>query len=369
MTSRYERAVFLAVNYFLNECIRATPLSEDSDDVEPYSPALTGVRCAPNGRRGPVVGTHRQLTFFALASVFFGGTFVAAKAGLNYFPPLLFVALRFDVAAVALFAYVGVTSSRAELLPRTVRDVVGILATGVFVIGLTNALLFVGQQYVSSGVGSIIFSLNPILTPVFAAVLLADERLSARGALGMGIAMVGVAFVVQPDPSNLLGGGAVGKAIVFAGAVSGAFGSVLIRWADTSLSSTVRTAWALPVSSLLSHGLSVATGESVAAVTWTPTAVLALGYVGIFAGAAAYIAYFGLLDEVGAIRGNLVFYVVPVVATLGGSVLLGESISSLTVVGFGIIFAGFAVLGGDSVYTELRRLRTVVAAWTSSDTV
>lgn len=313
------------------------------------------------------MGTHRQFVFFALASIFFGGTFVAAKAGLSYFPPLLFVALRFDIAAVALLAYVAVTSSREELLPRTVRDAVGILATGVFVIGLANALLFVGQQYVTSGVGSIIFSLNPILTPVFAAVLLADERLSIRGALGMLIAMIGVAFVVQPDPANLLAGGAVGKAIVLAGAVSGAFGSVLIRWADTSLSSTVRTAWALPVSALLSHGLSVVAGESGAAITWTPTAVLALGYVGLFAGAVAYIAYFGLLDEVGAIRGNLVFYIVPVVAALGGSVLLGESISPLTLVGFGIIFAGFAVLGSASIITELRRLRTAVATrWASA---
>ncbi|MFC7157302.1 DMT family transporter [Halomarina halobia] len=316
-----------------------------------------------------MTGGGRSLAFFALASVLFGGTFVAAKAGLGYFPPLLFVALRFDVAAVALLAYVAATSSREELLPRTVHDVIGVLATGVLAIGLANALLFVGQQHVTSGVGSIIFSLNPILTPVFAAVLLADERLSARGALGLLVGLLGVALVVQPDPANLLGGGAVGKGIMFAGAVSGALGSVLIRWADTSLSSTVRTAWALPVSALLSHGFSVAAGESAAAIAWTPAAVLALGYVGILAGAVAYIAYFGLLDEVGAIRGNLVFYVVPVVATLGGSALLGESVSTLSLVGFATIFAGFAVLGGDRLAAGARRVRAAVATRTASDAV
>ena len=316
-----------------------------------------------------MTGRQRSLVFFALASLFFGGTFVAAKAGLEYFPPLLFVAFRFDVAAVALGGYAVATSSREELIPRTAGDAVGILATGVLVIGLANALLFVGQQHVSSAVGSIIFSLNPILTPVFAGALLADERLSARGGLGLVIGLVGVGLVVGIDPDSLLGGAAVSKGILFAGAVCGALGSVLIRWADTTVTSTVRTAWALPVAALLTHAMSAAAGESLAAVAWTPTALAALAYVGLFAGAAAYIAYFGLLDQVGAIQGNLVFYVTPVVATVGGSVLLGETISAMTLAGFATIFAGFAVLGADSLLSEVQRVYHAAETRLSGDVV
>jgi len=295
------------------------------------------------------VTDRRTLALFAAAAVLFGGTFVAAKAGLEYFPPLLFVALRFDVAAAVLAGYAVLTTSREELVPRTRGDAVGILATGVLSIGLANALLFVGQQYATSAVASIVFSLNPVLTPVFAAGLLSDERLSARGATGLLLGLLGVGLVVSPDPATLLGGGAVGKAILFAGAAAGALGAVLIRWADGGLSSTVRTAWGLPFAALLCHLLSLSAGESVAAVAWTPAALAALGYVGVFAGAIAYIAYFGLLDATGAIRANLVFYVVPVVATLGGWALLGESVSALAVVGFLTIFAGFAVLGSESI--------------------
>ncbi|QLG48513.1 DMT family transporter [Natrinema halophilum] len=292
--------------------------------------------------------SRRSLAFFVFSSLFFGGTFVAAKAGLAYFPPLLFVALRFDVAAVVMLAYVGWTSTRAELLPRTCGDVVGILATGVLAIGLTNALLFVGQQYVTSAVASIVYSLNPIMTPVFAAALLSDERLSPRGAVGMTLGLLGVGLVVSPDPANLLGG-AVGKGILFVGAVSAALGSVLIRRAESDLSSTVRVAWGLPFAAALSHLLARLGGESPAAIEWTPEAVLALGYVSIFAGVFAYIAYFGLIDTAGAIRANLIFYVVPVVSTLGGWALLGETIEALAIAGFLLIFAGFVVLGSKSI--------------------
>jgi drug/metabolite transporter (DMT)-like permease len=313
-----------------------------------------------------VTNARRTLGLFVAASVLLGGTFVAAKAGLAYFPPLLFVALRFDVAAAVLLGYVLFTTARSDLLPRTTGDLVAILATGVLVIGLTNALLFVGQQYVSSGVAAIIFSLNPILTPVFAMLFLSNERLSGRGAVGMVVGLLGVALVVGLDPANLLGGDALWKGVVFAGAVTGALGTVLIRAADTTLDSTVRTAWALPVSAVVTHGLSVAAGESTSAITWAPTAVVALVYVGVFAGALAYIAYFGLLDSVGPIHGNLVFYAVPVVATVGGAALLGESVSSSTLVGFLVIFAGFAVLASRPITAELlprvRRL-IVLLGW------
>ena len=291
---------------------------------------------------------RRSLIAFAVAGTLFGGTFVAAKAGLAYFPPLLFVALRFDVAAVALLAYAAYTTDREHFLPSTRRDAVGILATGVFAIGITNALLFVGQEYTTSAVAAIVFSLNPILTPLFASLLLADERLSVRGVAGMALGFVGVALVVNPDPASLMTGG-VGKAILFAGAATGAFGSVLIRWAGGGLSSTARTAWGLPFAALCCHLFSLWAGESPGAIHWTPEAVVALGYVGLLAGAVAYIAYFGLLDAAGAIRANLVFYLVPVVAAIGGWALLGETISTLAVVGFLTIFVGFAVVGSESV--------------------
>ena len=305
---------------------------------------------------------RRALAAFAVAGTLFGGTFVAAKAGLDYFPPLLFVALRFDVAAVALGAYAVATTPRDRLLPRTRRDVAGILATGVLAIGLTNALLFVGQGYTSSAVAAIVFSLNPILTPIFAALLLADERLSRRGVTGMALGFVGVALVVNPDPATLLDLG-VGKAILLAGAITGALGSVLIRWSGGALSSTVRTAWGLPFAAALAHLLSWWTGESPSAVVWHPEAVVALAYVGLLAGAVAYIAYFGLLDAAGAIRANLVFYAVPVVAAVGGWALLGELVSTLAVGGFVTIFAGFAVIGSESmdVRAACRRLRARLA--------
>lgn len=281
-----------------------------------------------------------------ISAVLFGGTFVAAKAGLEHIPPLFFVAVRFDIGAIILAVFAASQLSWGALRPRTWGDIVGIVATGVIVIGLTNVLLFVGQQYVTSGVAAVIFSLNPILTPVFAALILAENRLSVRGSLGMGLGLFGVVLVANPDSSALLGGG-VGVPLLFLAAVTSALGAVVIRHSQATLSSTARTVWGVPLAALLSHGLSYAAGEPSVGLTSLPVVALAaLAYVGVFSGAIAYLTYFALIDEAGATEANLLFYFVPVVSAIGGWVLLGETLSVQAIGGFGVIFVGFLCVSG-----------------------
>ena len=298
------------------------------------------------------VGVTRTLVLFVTAAVLFGGTFVATKAGLAYLPPLLFVALRFDIGAVVLVSYAVVSMSRDDLRPRTAGDLVGIAATGLLVIGLTNVFLFVGQQYTTSGVAAIVFSLNPILTPVFAAVLLTDERLSVRAGVGMALGLAGVVLVANPASGGTVS--ATGIAILAAGAVTSALGAVVIRRADTRLSSTARTVWGVPLAAVLSHLLSLGAGQSVSGLSVTPTAVVALLYVGVFSGAVAYLAYFALIDTAGATRANLVFYLIPVVSAVGGWLLLGETISALTLVGFAVVLGGFLLIGSETILATVR---------------
>ena len=306
---------------------------------------------------GSTVSTlRRTVGLFVLVSVFFGGTFVAAKAGQAYIPPLLLVALRFDIAAALLLGYVLLTRERSEWLPKTRGDIYAILAAGVFAIGLANGLLFVGQGSVSSGVGAILFALVPIFAPLFASLLLSDESLSTTGIVGTLLGLVGVGMVIEITPATILELFDGGAMIVLAGAVSLALGTVLIRRSAATLSSTVRTAWALPVSAVVCHALSIAVGESTATVEWTVGALVALGYLSVFAGAIAYIIYFSLLDEMGATKSSLMFYVSPLAATLGGWLLLGESLSMTTVTGFGVVVAGFVVIGSDSLVPMVRRL-------------
>lgn len=300
---------------------------------------------------------YRDLGLFAFLALAWGGMFPAVKAGLAYFPPVVFSAFRYDLAALALLGYAAVTTDR--WLPRTADDFTAVAVTGVFMIA-GSSLLFVGQQYTTSGVAAILYSFIPILTTVLAWFLLVDERLSPVGVSGVVVGFVGAALVIRPDPTRLLTPDIVGKGFVFGAAASIALGTVLLRRTSPTVSRPGMMGWAMILGAVLTHGVSLAIGESPTAVVWAPAAPLILAYVVVFPTAVAFLAYYDLLLRIGAVQANLVSYANPIVATVLGWILLGETIDPATVAGFAVIVVGFGLVKHRALAAELRLNRTPV---------
>jgi drug/metabolite transporter (DMT)-like permease len=276
---------------------------------------------------------------FALLAVVWGFSFPAISVGLRTLPPVLFAAFRYDVAAVLLLAY-AVTRT-TEWLPTARRDVVAVLAGGVFLVA-GNGLLFVGQRTVPSGVAAIMQSLVPIATSLWALLLLPEERVTPTGAVGIFLGLLGVALIVRPDPANLLGAN-LGRLLILVQVASVALGGVLIQRAGPTLDRAALSGWSMGLGGLLLHATSAALGEAFS-LPGDALGVAAVVYLGVFATALAFFVYFRLLERRGALETSLIAYLVPVVATLAGVFLLDESITPLTLVGFGVVAAGFFVL-------------------------
>jgi drug/metabolite transporter (DMT)-like permease len=289
---------------------------------------------------------------FVVLSVFWGLSFPAISVGLDFVPPLFFAALRYDVAAVILLGYAFFRTDPGAWLPNEPENLVAVVGGGVFLVA-GNGLLFVGQQTVPSGVAAILQALIPVVTALWAVVLL-DERLSAVGTVGVVVGFLGIALVVQPDPSNILEGDTVGRLIIVGQVVSVALGGVIIQRAGPTIGRVPLTGWAMLVGAVLLHVLSVGTGEAPTPDVVAPTAVVAVVYLGVFSTALAFFIYFTILAERGAFEASLVSYAVPVVATTVSVLFLDESITASAIVGFGLVAVGFALLKRDAVVDFLR---------------
>jgi len=288
------------------------------------------------------VSRYRDVALFCLLALFWGGSFVAIEVGLEFYPPVLYAAYRFDVAALALLSYVLLTESAP--FPRTRGDLAAIGFSGGLSVAANNSLLFVGQQYTTSGIASITYSLVPIATVAVAAAWIGGADLDARGAVGVVLAFLGVGLVAQPDPANLGGGVAVGVGLIGIGVIAVAVGSVGLRTVETTFSSVALTGWAMGFGALGIHALSLGLGESQRLPAAAPRALAALAFLGLLSSAVAYTIYFTLLDRLGPFEINLVSYVVPIVATVAGVLLLDEPVTAFTLAGFAVIVLGFALL-------------------------
>lgn len=322
--------------------------------MAPSETTSAGTAAGPGAARAARL---RTIGLFLVTAVLFGTAFVGIKAGVTALPPVLFAALRFEIGAAILLPLVAARGGYWR--PRTRADVVAVLVVATFLIGLNGGTLFVGQQYTTSGAAAIIFGLSPVIAPLIALALLPNERLAPLGAVGVLVGLVGLVVIVQPSPAALTGGtSAYGQSLVAIAATSVAFGSVLLRRIDPSMPSLALTAWAMAAGALGVHVGSLLLGEPRAAsVAWTPALLGAVVYVGTFSTAGAFPAYFALIRRIGPIRANLVSYVVPIVATLTGWLVLAETVAPSTAVGFVIVVLGFALIQRDELRAEVVRLR------------
>jgi drug/metabolite transporter (DMT)-like permease len=306
------------------------------------------------------VTRYRSLGLFLVLAAVWGSAFMAIKAGLAFFPPVLFAAIRYDIAGIVMLAYALYATDVP--LPRDQGEWTEVAIGAVLLIAVYHALLFVGEldPAVTSAAAAVVVSLSPVLTTGFARALLPSERLTAAGIAGLVLGLVGVAVLSELDLSNLLAGGTVPKLLILGAAAAFALGSVLTRRVDSDLPIATMEAWSMIGGAAIMHAVSLALGESVANVVLNGESVAALAYLSLAASALGFLIYFELLDRLGPIEINLVSYVAPLFAALSGWAFLEEVPTPATGGGFLLIFLGFLLL-------KRRAIRAEVAGWIDRD--
>jgi drug/metabolite transporter (DMT)-like permease len=279
---------------------------------------------------------------FVLLAVLWGTSFVAIEAGIHHFPPLLFAGVRYAVAGAIVLGIAAVASGRT--VPRGRDEWLGVAVAATFVIAAYHGLLYVGELHISGAVAAVVVSLVPVLTAVFAAALLPNERLGPVEIGGFALGVLGVVVIADPTGTGVGGTALLGVALAFAGAVAFSLGAVLLRPLRTDLPIAALQGWAMVLGAGLLFVGAAVLGESPAAIEWNRTVVASLAYLTLLSGVLAFLIYFALLDAVGPAQLHLVGYAEPVVAAVGSWVVFGSLIEAEAIVGFVAILAGFLAL-------------------------
>ncbi|MFE2036724.1 EamA family transporter [Streptomyces scopuliridis] len=161
--------------------------------------------------------THIALA--VLVTAVWGVNFVVIEVGLGHFPPLLFSALRFLVAALPAVFLVG----RPKVAWKWVIGVGLVLGVAKF------GLLFVGMdQGMPAGLSSLVLQIQAVFTALFAAVAL-GERPGRVRLLGMAVALAGIAVAAVDEGTS---GPLLAFTLVIAAAACWGVSNVLTRKAS-----------------------------------------------------------------------------------------------------------------------------------------
>jgi O-acetylserine/cysteine efflux transporter len=283
-----------------------------------------------------------------VVAVAWGINFVVIDAGLNHFPPLLFVALRFTFVALPAVFFVG----RPQVGVRWVLLVGLFLGVGQF------GFLFVGiDRGMPAGLASLVLQAQALFTVLFA-VLLLHERPRGRQVAGMAIASLGLAVIAVGRASAVP---VLAVVLTLAAAASWGVANIATRVAQprNGLRLVVWSSLVPPVPlAILSLIFEGPDADRAALTSLDLAGVAALAYIVVFASLLGYGIWNTLLHRYPASTVAPFSLLVPVVGIAAAWVTLGEVPGVAELLGAVAVLAGLLLLST----TSSRATRRLAAA-------
>ncbi|MCP5268963.1 MAG: DMT family transporter [Zoogloeaceae bacterium] len=284
--------------------------------------------------------TLPDLARLVLLAALWGGSFLFMRVAVPELGPIWLIVMRVGVAALFLLL-VAAALRRALPWRGNVR--------ALLVLGLINTTLpFLLYAYAAQQLEASLLAIINATSPLFGVLigwLAFGQRPTLRIALGLTLGLLGVATLVGTTAfgDGLLLPVLAATAAPFCYAVASHYTrrsvSALTPFANACGSMVTATLMLLPLLFLAPPLPAAGTP-----LPWPAlTAAIALG---LLCTGIAYLLYFRLIADVGAVSALSVTYLIPVFGIGWGMLFLGETIDTSTWLGLATILAGVALVTG-----------------------
>ncbi len=261
-------------------------------------------------------------------AVTWGGSFLLIEIGLDAFSPTLVAFGRIAFGALTL------TALPAARAPIAREDWGRVALVGITWMALPFVLFAVAQQWIDSSLAAMINASTPLMVAMVAALFLRQPPSRLQGA-GLLLGFAGVAAISLPSAES--GSNALGIGLVLLAAL-------LYGFAFNLTAPLQRRYGALPV--IWRAQLVAVVLVLPAAIAGVPSSefelpsVLAVAALGALGTGLAFYWFASLIGSVGAPRGSITIYFVPVVAIALGVTLRDEPLHAAALLGTLLVLAG-----------------------------
>jgi drug/metabolite transporter (DMT)-like permease len=259
-----------------------------------------------------------------------GIPYLLIKIAVSELTPASLVFLRTAIGAALLLPIAIARKDLGPLLPHWR----WIVAYTFVEVAAPWFLLADAERRISSSLSGLLIALVPSIGAILAWATGSDDRLDLRRIAGLGLGFLGVGALVGLD----VGAGDIGAVGEVALVALGyALGALIIarKLSGLPLFGVIASSLALTMVVYAPVGIA-----QLPSALPSPQVLLAVTVLGVVCTALAFLMFFRLIAEVGAVRATVITYVNPAVALALGVVLLGEPLTIGIGLGFVLIVLG-----------------------------
>lgn len=275
-----------------------------------------------------------------ILSILWGGSFLFVELALEGLPVLTIVWLRVTGAAALLALWLGLIGPG---FPKGRRNWGALGVMGLLNNAVPFTLLVMAQGQITGGLASILNATTPLWTVLVAHVFTQDERITKAKALGLALGFAGVLVIAGAGSAASLWA----VAACLGAALSYGFAGVWGRRFKAMGLAPLQVAFGMLASAaLILLPLWGAIDRPWAMGLPAARPLAAVAALAVLSTALAYILYFRLLAQAGAVMLSLVTFLIPASAIGLGVVVLGEPVLPRHLAGLVLILLGLLAMDG-----------------------
>ena len=272
------------------------------------------------------------------------------KIGLESITPFYGIAIRFTLASIILFI---IMRARGEIIHLDRTSLLMYFNLGVLSFSFPFALVYWGEQYIASGLASVLFAAYPFVVAIGSHFFLSTEKLNVYKTTGITLGFIGVLIIFWSDvntgTNNILGMVAILASTIMQGS-----SLVIVKKVNHSISPTSLSLGGMVVSVGIMFPLAFLF-EDLSALRFDTAGIGSILYLGTFGTVITFVVYYWLLKRVEVVYLSLVSFVTPVLAVILGALWLNETLSSRIFVGGGLVLVGILIANGKDLVVTLQQ--------------
>jgi drug/metabolite transporter (DMT)-like permease len=294
---------------------------------------------------------------YALACLIWGSTWLAIKTSLESLTPFLSAGLRFVTASTFILLILKITKNEIQKDKLSIR--LYLLMT-FFSFVFPFGLVYWAEQFVPSGLSSVLFAVNPFFVLLFSYFLISSEKIGFYKFTGIILGFAGI-LVIFSDTFNLdFSAYTFGMLAIILSASLQALNSVFIKKYGGHLHPVSMNFIPMLFGGII-LSLSGVFLEDMSIVRFDSTAVFAVLYLAVFGSIVTFTSFYWLLKRISVVILSLIAFITPVIALFLGWIFFSEQLSFNELIGSLLVLCGllWANFGNFIKLNKMRRKVTV----------
>ena len=275
---------------------------------------------------------------FIIPALIWGSTWYVIKFQLGVVSPMLSVAYRFFAAAIILIIYCFVFGYNMRYKPK---DHFLFFLLGVSLFGVNYWLVYAAEQYLTSGLIAVMFSLV-VFTNMLLSALMVKTKITIQVFVGGLLAVGGTVLIFKQELLQLTNGSNISNAMLMGlGAVLlASFGNVLSAYNQKRELPVIQAnAYGMLYGASTVFIIAILKGTSLA-FDMSKNYILSLIYLAAFGSIVAFTAYLRLIGKIGAPKASYVVIVIPVIAMIFSTIFEEYKWQRSALIGMPILLLG-----------------------------